>query len=144
MIELEIPEHYKGREPAFIKHYFLRQYVEKLAFKIASAFDELVYVDGYSGPWKSGTENYEDTSFGIALQCLTKARTTWKGMKHRPRDVRMTSHLVEADLDAFNELETIGPRFPEVSVFPSLWRLHQDCCGDCEQDSSPGFHLRLD
>lgn len=118
MIELEIPEHYKGREPAFIKHYFLRQYVEKLAFKIASAFDELVYVDGYSGPWKSGTENYEDTSFGIALQCLTKARTTWKGMKHRPRDVRMTSHLVEADLDAFNELETIGPRFPEVSVFP--------------------------
>ena len=118
MIELEIPDHYKGREPAFIKHYFLRQYVEKLAFKIASAFDELVYVDGYSGPWKSGAENYEDTSFGIALQCLTAARTTWKNMKHRPRSVRMTSHLVEADSKAFKELETIGPRFPEVSVFP--------------------------
>ena len=118
MIELEIPDHYRGREPAFIKHYFLRQYVEKLAFKIASAFDELVYVDGYSGPWKSGAENYEDTSFGIALQCLTKARTTWRGIKPHHRDVRMTSHLVEADPKAFKELETIGPRFPEVSVFP--------------------------
>lgn len=118
MIELEIPEHYRGREPAFIKHYFLKQYVERLAFKLASAFDEVVYVDGFSGPWKSGTENYEDTSFGIALQCLTSARTTWSAMPHRPRNVRMTAHLVEEDAAAFAELQTIRPRFPQVTVFP--------------------------
>jgi three-Cys-motif partner protein len=118
MIELEIPEHYKGREPAFIKHYFLKQYVERLAFKLASAFGEIVYVDGYSGPWKSGTENYEDTSFGIALRCLMTARTTWSAMPHRPRNVRMTAHLVEENADAFAELQTIGPRFPEITVFP--------------------------
>ena len=117
MIELEIPEHYKGREPAFIKHYFLKQYVESLAFKIASGFDELVYVDGYSGPWKSGTENYEDTSFGIALDCLTKARLKWREIKPH-RDVPMTAHLVEENADAFAELKSIGTRFSEVSVFP--------------------------
>jgi three-Cys-motif partner protein len=118
MIELDIPDHYKGREPAFIKHYFLRQYVEKLAFKIGSRFDDLVYVDGFSGPWKSGAENYDDTSFGIALQCLTKARTAWRGIKPHYRDVRMTAHLVEKNKDAFRELEGINPRFPEVSIFP--------------------------
>lgn len=116
MSEVEVPPHYAGREPAFIKHHFLKGYVERLAFKIASGFEELVYVDGFSGPWKSGTENYEDTSFGIALQCLTSARTKWREITPRPRDVRMTAHLIEENPNAYQELEKIGSRFPEVQV----------------------------
>ncbi|MCL6250398.1 three-Cys-motif partner protein TcmP [Altererythrobacter sp. KTW20L] len=118
MIELEVPPHYAGREQAYVKHHFLREYLERLAFKIASAFDELVYVDGYSGPWKSGDENYGDTSFGIALERLTAARETWRDMPSRRRDVRMTAHLVEEKAGPFRELEGIGARFPEVSVKP--------------------------
>lgn len=118
MIELEIPLHYAGREQAYVKHHFLREYLERLAFKIASAFDELVYVDGYSGPWKSGDENHGDTSFGIALDRLTTARRTWRDMPNRRRNVRMTAHLVEAKEGPYRELEGIGDRFPEVSVNP--------------------------
>lgn len=118
MIELEVPEHYAGREQAYVKHQFLKEYLEKLAFKIASAFDELVYVDGYSGPWKSGDENYGDTSFGIALDRLTAARRTWREMQGRARNVRMTAHLVEQKTAPYRELEGIGNRFPEVIVHP--------------------------
>jgi three-Cys-motif partner protein len=118
MIELEVPAHYTGREQAYVKHQFLREYLEKLAFKIASAFDELVYVDGYSGPWKSGDENYGDTSFGIALDRLSAARKTWREIPGRNRDMRMIAHLVEERAAAFRELERIGSRFPEVTVHP--------------------------
>lgn len=118
MIELNVPPHYAGREQAYVKHYFLRQYLDRLAFKIASRFDELAYVDGYSGPWKSGDENYADTSFGIALERLTAARETWRNMPRRARNVQMTAHLVEKSAGPFRELEGIGERFPQVSVHP--------------------------
>ena len=118
MIELEVPAHYAGREQAYVKHQFLREYLEKLAFKIASGFDELVYVDGYSGPWKSGDENYGDTSFGIALDRLTAARKTWREIPGKGRDVRMTAHLVEEKAAPYRELEGIGSRYPEVNVHP--------------------------
>lgn len=118
MIELVVPAHYAGREQAYVKHQFLREYLEKLAFKIASGFDELVYVDGYSGPWKSGDENYGDTSFGIALDRLTAARKAWREIPGRARDVRMTAHLVEEKITAYRELKGIGARFPEVAVHP--------------------------
>ena len=59
--------HYAGREQAYIKHYLLRTYFSDLIHKIASAYNEIVYVDGFSGPWQSADEQSGDTSFGIAL-----------------------------------------------------------------------------
>lgn len=118
MIEISVPSHYAGREQAFIKHYFLKTYLERLIHKTASAYNEIAYVDGYSGPWKSSDDNYGDTSFGIALKSLTAARESWLGMPRRSRDVRMTAHLVEKNLNAFKELKGIDRLFPEVSVHP--------------------------
>src|SRR3954469_17979299 len=64
-------EHYAGREQTLVKHHFLKHYLERLIHKIASAYDEVVYVDGFSGPWQHRGEAFEDTSFGIALRALT-------------------------------------------------------------------------
>lgn len=118
MIDIEVPSHYAGREQAFVKHHFLRNYLERLIHKIASAYDEVVYVDGYSGPWKSGDEAYADTSFGIALQSMTGARQSWLEMPQHRRNVRMTAHLIEKQAQSFSELETIGTSFPQVIVHP--------------------------
>lgn len=118
MIEVEVPAHYAGREQAFVKHHFLRNYLERLVHKIASAYDEVVYIDGYSGPWKSGGEAYGDTSFGIALQSMTAARQSWLNIPQRRRNVRMTAHLVEKQAQPFAELQMIGTLFPEVTVHP--------------------------
>lgn len=113
-----VPPEYTGREQAYIKHLFLRQYLGRLVHKIGSFSDHVVYVDGFSGPWKSAAENYADTSFGIALKALTDARTSWANMHGRARGVRMSAYLVETDPGAFAHLQTIDAHFPAVEVHP--------------------------
>ncbi len=64
--------------------------------------DEFVYVDGFSGPWKSEDEALEDTSFMIALNQLRKVR---QGLKERQgRNVRMRCFFNDNDELAYIEL----------------------------------------
>ncbi|HWA91607.1 MAG TPA: three-Cys-motif partner protein TcmP [Rhizomicrobium sp.] len=107
------PDRYAGREQARVKHYFLRIYLERLIHKIASAYDEVAYVDGFSGPWQSTNENYEDTSFGIALQALRAAKNYWKD---HGRDVRMSAFLVERSVTAYRKLATVKDKFPDIEL----------------------------
>jgi three-Cys-motif partner protein len=106
---------YEGREQAYIKHLFLSDYLERLVFKTASKFDTVVYVDGFSGPWQSTGESFADTSFGIALAALRKARAAWKS---HGRDVRMIAVLVESSHVAYDQLATIPLKYPDVEVRP--------------------------
>ena len=69
---------YVGREQSYVKHVFLERYLEALMFKTASVYNHIVYVDGFAGPWQSANEQFEDTSFGIALNALTSAKEAWK------------------------------------------------------------------
>src|SRR5258708_1248376 len=69
---------YAGREQSFVKHVLLESYPEKLVHKVASRYDQIAYVDGFAGPWLSANERFEDTSFGIALSALRRAKATWK------------------------------------------------------------------
>ena len=55
---------YIGREPTQAKHFVLRHYLQELAFKVLRGWD-ITYVDGFSGPWKTKTEDFSDTSFMI-------------------------------------------------------------------------------
>ncbi|WP_066591800.1 three-Cys-motif partner protein TcmP [Sphingomonas pruni] len=105
--------HYEGREQAYVKHRFLAHYIESLVFKIASRRD-VVYVDGFSGPWEDRGERFEDTSFGIALQALRKAKETWAGMGRGQRT--MTALLVEKNADAHARLQEIIPRYPDIRI----------------------------
>ncbi|NPU13248.1 three-Cys-motif partner protein TcmP [Bradyrhizobium sp. 83002] len=106
-------EDYLGREQAYVKHVFLELYLERLVHKTASRFDHIVYVDGFAGPWLSANEDFLDTSFGIALNALRKAKATWKAAG---RDVRMSAYLVEKDKNAYERLNGIGHRFPDILV----------------------------
>src|ERR1700682_5589632 len=106
---------YKGREQSYVKHVLLEQYLEALVHKTASAYPHIVYVDGFAGPWQSATENHEDTSFGIALRALRRAKASWKA---NGRDVKMTAILVEKASAAYKELETLPPKFPDIEIIP--------------------------
>jgi three-Cys-motif partner protein len=120
-------EDYTGREQAYVKHTFLERYLEALVFKTASKYTHIVYVDGFAGPWQSASEEFEDTSFGIALNALRRAKETWK---KNGRAVKMTALLVEQNAKAHARLATIVERYPDVliktypadfmSVVPSL------------------------
>jgi len=66
--------HYEGREQTYLKHLVLERYLERVAYNIASFRSEIVYVDPFSGPWKSGSHDHSDTSFMIAIETLRKVR----------------------------------------------------------------------
>lgn len=104
---------YAGREQAYVKHVFLDRYLEALIFKTASIYNHIVYVDGFAGPWQSANEDFADTSFGIALHALRRAKKTWK---NAGRDVKMTALLVEKHPKAYERLASIPPRFPDIEI----------------------------
>lgn len=104
---------YEGREQAFVKHYLLETYLERLFHITAKRFDQIVYVDGYSGPWQSQGQSLEDTSFGIALSALRKAKAFWAS---QGKIVDVHAHLVERSTAAYRVLETVSPKFPDISI----------------------------
>jgi three-Cys-motif partner protein len=106
-------EDYAGREQSYVKHVFLERYLEALVIKTASTYNRIVYVDGFAGPWQSANEQFEDTSFGIALNALRRAKQTWQGSG---RTVQMTALLVERDAKAFVQLAKIPARYPDIAV----------------------------
>lgn len=62
---------YQGREQTETKHFILRRYLEKLAYKVMfGGFPILAYVDGFSGPWETKATNHADSSFMIAISVL--------------------------------------------------------------------------
>lgn len=64
---------YVGREQTQAKHFILRGYLQELAFKVLHGWD-IAYVDGFSGPWESKTDDFSDTSFMIAIGVLKDAQ----------------------------------------------------------------------
>lgn len=104
---------YVGREQSYVKHMFLESYLEALVHKTASKYPHIVYVDGFAGPWQSANEKLEDTSFGIALNALRRAKASWK---KKQRDVRMSAYLVERDPSAYQQLASTPARYPDVAI----------------------------
>ena len=102
---LLIPDAYRDREQSYIKHHFLREYLERVLFVTlspSSRFTEFVYVDGFSGPWKSQAVNYADTSFAIAIDRLRIVREKYQSLGH---NVKIRCCFVEENSGAFNELQ---------------------------------------
>ena len=107
-------QNYEGREQAYIKHFFFKNYIETLFFRLAErGYKNIAYVDGFSGPWQSKNDKFLDTSFGIALNAMqmVKARSKANG-----RQVNFVAHLVEQDVKAYRKLAEIPKKFPELSI----------------------------
>jgi three-Cys-motif partner protein len=68
-----VTDPYFGREQTKAKHFILKRYLQALAFKILR-FNDITYVDGFSGPWETKTEDFIDSSFMIAISVLKDAQ----------------------------------------------------------------------
>ena len=124
---------YTGREQAYVKHYLLEKYLAPLAYKVGSAWDSFVYVDGFSGPWKTTRPDYADSSFAVAIDVLREVRTGLQ--EQRGCDLPIHIILVEQDKNAFAALEkfatesstagfTVHPIFGEfTATIPEIDRL---------------------
>ena len=95
-------ELYSGREQTKAKHFILRRYLQALAFKVLTISD-VTYVDGFSGPWETRTENFADSSFMIAIEVLKDAQ---QKLAERGKHRRIRCFLCERNPDAFEKLKT--------------------------------------
>jgi three-Cys-motif partner protein len=68
-----VTDPYFGREQTKAKHFILKRYLQALAFKVLRFYD-ITYVDGFSGPWETKTEDFVDSSFMIAINVLKDAQ----------------------------------------------------------------------
>ena len=107
------PEFYRGREQTYLKHLFLESYLEKVAYNIGSFDDDFVYVDGFSGPWKSADEEYGDTSFVIALQKLRQVRD---GLRNASRNMKIRCLFIEKNGERFEELQGAISKVSDITV----------------------------
>src|SRR5690348_1853237 len=108
------PEFYSGREQTYVKHFFLERYLEQVAYHILSFMDDFVYVDGFSGPWRSQDENFADTSFSIAVETLRKVRDATN--ERFNKRCRMSCIFVEKSTDAFADLQRFVATVQDINV----------------------------
>lgn len=105
---------YDGREQSFVKHLILRNYLERFAYIIGSWSDSITYIDCFSGPWESRSEVHDDTSFGIAIQELRKARDELKSQRNRELVLRCC--FIEDDAKAFVKLAKFAETINDVDI----------------------------
>ena len=97
------PAYYRGKEQTYLKHFFLEQYLETVAFHIGYTHKEFVYVDCFSGPWQAADEEFADTSIRIALDRLNYVRD---GLVKQGRSPTIRAIFVEKLPTAFAALQT--------------------------------------
>lgn len=71
---MHIPDQYRGREQAYFKHQLLEAYLERLFMIVGQHHRTICYVDCFAGPWKSQTDDLEDTSIVISLNLINRCR----------------------------------------------------------------------
>ncbi len=99
---------YTGREQTQAKHYILKRYLQALAFKVLT-FNDITYVDGFSGPWKTETEDFSDSSFMIAIKTLLDVQEQIQQRTGTRRNVRC--YFSEENPKTFRKLESAVTQF---------------------------------
>ncbi len=107
------PEHYRGREQTYLKHFFFERYLERVAYKVGSFATEFVYVDGFSGPWRTEDPGFEDSSFVIAIHKLRQVR---EGLAKIGRTPKVRCVFVEPDRAAHSHLERATSSVTDIEI----------------------------
>ncbi|MEX0937362.1 MAG: three-Cys-motif partner protein TcmP [Pirellulales bacterium] len=105
---------YEGREQSLIKHLILRRYLQRFAFIIGSHWNSITYVDCFSGPWNSRSNEFADTSFGIALGELRSARDAL--LQNQGRQVKLRCFFLEKSPPAYDQLRKFLDRIDDVEI----------------------------
>jgi three-Cys-motif partner protein len=136
-----VSDPYSGREQTKAKHFILKSYLQALAFKVLT-FSDITYIDGFSGPWETKTENFSDSSFMIALSVLRNAQQKILAQKQIQRRIRC--FFSEHDSEAFVQLEQAVAPFHkpkdgfEVKTYCGKF---EDAVGEIQSFSRNSFPL---
>ena len=111
------PAYYRGKEQTYLKHFFVERYLEAVAFHIGYSYLAFVYVDCFSGPWRSADEDLADTSIRIALEKLNYVR---EGLTTKGRTASIRAVFVEKDPTAFRALKAALEQHKRAIVTAAL------------------------
>lgn len=105
---------YEGREQSLVKHQILRRYLKRFAFIIGARWDSITYIDCFSGPWKSRSEQFADTSFSIAINELRQARNALT--QRSGRTVRLRCFFLEHNKKAYTQLSQFAGELNDCEI----------------------------
>jgi hypothetical protein len=113
-----LPDAYRGREQAYIKHTLLKTYLLKLFLIVGMSarhleIKELAYVDGFAGPWGDESEDLQSTSIAISLRVLSDCR---KALLQHGINVQFRALYVEKAHAAFARLKDFLGRRPADGI----------------------------
>lgn len=102
-----LPAAYLGKEQAYVKHYLLEAYLEKLMMIVGMSarklgIKELAFVDCFAGPWGDETESLDSTSIAISLHVLSRCR---QGLLRNGVDLRFRALYIEKVHASFGRLK---------------------------------------
>ncbi|GEM_PF-3990756 len=132
---------YLDREQTKTKHFLLKHYLQALAFKVLHFFD-LTYVDGFSGPWETETEDFTDTSFMIAISVLKDAqRQIFDQTGRRPKVRCFFSEKSRAAFTRLNAAVAQHNRPQDNFEIKTFFGNFEDAIGDIERFIDGSFPL---
>jgi three-Cys-motif partner protein len=105
---------YFEREQTRIKHLVLEKYLERFARIVGSHWERILYIDGFSGPWNTVSDDFKDSSFAIALRELRAARDTVRQI-HK-KELRIQCVFLEKDPAAFEKLHSYATQQTDAEV----------------------------
>src|SRR2546426_12284655 len=104
---------YEGREQTKVKHFILREYLERFALIVGTFAKSITYIDCFSGPWNLRSQDFRDSSFAIAIDQLKRAKAT---LSEKGKDLSLRCMFLEkAWIEAWKEagklkIEGLKPR----------------------------------
>lgn len=109
-----IPQEYKDRPQAFVKHELLKAYLEILFMIVGKKHTVISYIDCFAGPWTEGSESLEATSISLSLRIMRKCSETLAKMGC---NVRFRALYIEKDPVAYAKLESyLASQGQEIEV----------------------------
>lgn len=105
---------YLGREQTLVKHFILRQYLERFAIIVGSYRNTLTYIDCFSGPWNVRSDDFQDSSFAIALEQLKNAREIHQ--QRTGRRLKLRGFFLEKNRAAFKKLDQFTKNITDVEI----------------------------
>lgn len=107
---------YQGREQSRVKHLILQRYLQRFAFIIGSWSDSITYIDCFAGPWQSRSDQYEDTSFAIAIKELQAARDELARIRPDATPVKLRCLFIEKNKAAYQQLSKYAGTINDIEV----------------------------
>jgi len=118
-----VPESYRGREQAYVKHKLLGGYLERLFLIVGSSLSllglsELCYVDCFAGPWQDDSDELASTSIAVALKAMARTR---EALTKGSRSVTYRALFIEKGMRRYAKLKGFLDTHRQEGIAAEAW-----------------------